>query len=82
MRVWIHARERVEIEPVRVPTNSLGGVPPYSAHQREAVAGPEALHVGEDHGRDVQAGIEGWTVRIKLAFAVPEQHGEAVRGRK
>ena len=46
------------------------------------MAGLDALHVGEDQGRDVQAGIEGWTVRIELAFAVPEQHVEAVRGRK
>jgi hypothetical protein len=38
--------------------------------------------VGEEHGSDVQAGIEGETVRIELAFAVPEQHVEAVRGRK
>jgi hypothetical protein len=38
--------------------------------------------VGEDHGRDIQVRIEGWTVRIELALAVPEQHVEAVRGRK
>ena len=46
------------------------------------MAGLDALHVGEDHGRDIQVRIEGWTVRIELAFAVPEQHVEAVRGRK
>ena len=74
--------ERVEVEPERVRICSLGGVSPCSAHQREVDAGLDALHVGKDHGRDIQAGIEGWTIHIELAFATPEQHGEAVRGRK
>ena len=29
------------------------------------MAGLDALHVGEDHGRDIQVRIEGWTVRIE-----------------
>jgi len=37
--------------------------------------------VGENHGRDIQVGIEGWTVRIERMYAVPGLHGEAVRGR-
>jgi hypothetical protein len=37
--------------------------------------------VGEHLGRDIQVRIEGWSVGIELAFAVPELHGEAVRGR-
>jgi hypothetical protein len=37
--------------------------------------------VGKHQGRDVQAGIEGWSVRIERLYAVPELHGEAVRGR-
>ena len=69
------------VEPKRVRRGSLGGVPPYSAHPSEAVAGLDALHVGEDHGRDIQVRIEGGTVRIEHVFAVPELHGEAVRGR-
>jgi hypothetical protein len=36
--------------------------------------------VGEHHGRDIQVRIEGWSIRIELAFAVPEFHGEATRG--
>jgi hypothetical protein len=39
------------------------------------VAGLDALHVGEDHGRDIQVRIEGGTVRIDHMFAVPELHG-------
>ena len=39
------------------------------------------MHVGEHHGRDIQVRIEGGTVRIERMFAVPELHGEAVRGR-
>ena len=46
----------------RVRSGSLGGVPPQLAHQGEVVAGLDALHVGEDHGRDIQVGIEGGTV--------------------
>ena len=76
-----NARERVEVEPERVRSGRLGGVPPYSAHPSEAVAGLDALHVGEDHGRDIQVRIEGGTVRIERMFAVPELNGEAVRGR-
>jgi hypothetical protein len=44
------------------------------------MAGLDALHVGEDHGGDIQAGIEGWSIRIERPFAVPEFHGEATRG--
>ena len=39
------------------------------------------MHVGEHLGHDIQAGIEGWTVRIERMYAVPGLHGEAVRGR-
>ena len=82
MRKPRDVRDRVEVERARVRSGRLGGVPPQLAHQGEAVAGLDALHVGEDHGRDIQVRIEGWTVRIELAFATPEQHGRAVRGRK
>jgi len=61
--------ERVEVEPERVRRGRLGGFPPQLAHQGEVEAGLDALHVGEDHGRDVQAGIEGWSVRIGRAHA-------------
>jgi len=74
--------ERVEVEPERVRICSLGGVSPCSAHHREVDAGLDALHVGKDQGRDVQVRIEGRTVRIERLYATPEQHGEAVRGRK
>jgi hypothetical protein len=40
------------------------------------VAGLDALHVGEDHGRDIQVRIEGGTVRIERLYAVPELHGD------
>jgi hypothetical protein len=70
-----HARERAEVEPERVRSGRLGGVPPQLAHPSEAVAGFDALHVGEDHGRDIQVRIEGGTVRIDHMFAVPELHG-------
>ena len=69
-------RERVEVEPERVRSGSLGGVPPQLAHQGEVDAGLDALHVGEDHGRDIQVGIEGGTDRIEHVFAVPELHGD------
>jgi hypothetical protein len=36
--------------------------------------------VGEHHGRDIQAGIEGWTARIELALPVPERHGDGAGG--
>ena len=75
-----YVRERVEVERERVRGGRLGGVPPQLAHQREVDAGLDALHVGEDHGRDIQVRIEGWSIRIELAFAVPEFHGEATRG--
>jgi hypothetical protein len=71
----IHVRERVEVEPERVRSGRLGGVPPQLAHPSEVVAGLDALHVGEHHGRDIQVRIEGWTVRIEHMFAVPELHG-------
>jgi len=79
--VFIHVRERVEVEPERVRSGSLGGVPPRLTHQREVDAGLDALHVGEDHGRDIQVWIEGWSIRIERLYAVTELHGEAVRGR-
>jgi hypothetical protein len=69
-------RERVEVEPERVRRGRLGGVPPQLAHHREVDAGLDALHVGEDHGRDIQVRIEGGTVRIEHMFAVPELHGD------
>ena len=68
--------ERVEVEPERVRICSLGGVSPCSAHHREVDAGLDALHVGKDHGRDIQVGIEGWTVRIERMYAVPGLHGD------
>jgi hypothetical protein len=73
-------RERVEVELERVRSGRLGGVPPQLAHPSEAMAGLDALHVGEHQGRDIQAGIEGCSICIELAFAVPEFHGEATRG--
>ena len=79
--VFTHVRERAEVEPERVRSGRLGGVPPQLAHQREAVAGLDALHVGEDLGRDIQVRIEGWSIRIERLYAVPELHGEAVRAR-
>ena len=60
----------------RVRSGRLGGVPPQLAHQREVEAGLDALHVGEDHGRDIQVRIEGGTVRIERLYAVPELHGD------
>ena len=53
-----HARERVEVEPERVRSGRLGGVPPQLADPSEAVAGLDALHVGEHLGRDIQVRIE------------------------
>jgi hypothetical protein len=40
--------------------------------------------VGEDHGGDIQVGIEGGTDRIEHVFAVPELHGGGAgrRGRR
>ena len=40
------------------------------------MAGLDALHVGEHHGRDIQVRIEGGTVRIERLYAVPELHGD------
>ena len=71
----IYARERVKVELERVRSGSLGGVPPQLAHQGEVDAGFDALHVGEDHGGDIQVGIEGGTDRIEHVFTVPELHG-------
>jgi hypothetical protein len=73
--VFIHVRERVAVEPERVRSGRLGGVPPQLAHQREVETGLDTLHVGEDLGRDIRVRIEGWTVRIEHVFAVPELHG-------
>ena len=81
MHVRERVRRRVKVESERVRSGRLGGVPPQLAHPSEAVAGLDALHVGENHGRDIQVGIEGWTVRIERMYAVPGLHGEAVRGR-
>ena len=69
-----------EVERERVRSGRLGGVPPQLAHQGESMAGLDALHVGEHQGRDIQAGIEGWMVRIELALAVPELHGDGAGG--
>ena len=71
-----HVRERVEVEPARVRSGRLGGVPPQLAHPSESAAGPDALHVGEDHGRDIQVRIEGGTVRIERLYVVTELHGD------
>jgi len=57
-RTCCHVRERVEVEPERVRSGRLGGVPPQLAHQREVGAGLDALHVRKDHGRDIYVGIE------------------------
>jgi len=79
-RLFIHVREPAPVEPERVRSGSHGGVLPRVAHPSEVVAGLDALHVGEHHGRDIQAGIEGGTVRIiELTFVVLGRHGEAVR---
>jgi len=69
-------RERAPVELARVRSGRLGGVPPQLAHQGEAVAGLDALHVGEHHSRDIQVRIEGRTVRIERLYAVPELHGD------
>ena len=34
------------------------------------------MHVGVDHGRDIQVRIEGWSIRIERLYAVPELHGD------
>ena len=92
-RVHMHPRPYVEecsyhapgtrrSRTLRVRSGRLGGVPPQLAHHREVDAGLDALHVGEDHGRDIQVRIEGGTVRIELTFVVLGRHVEAVRGRK
>jgi len=65
----IHVRECVEVEPERVRSSRLGGVPPQLAHPSEVVAGLDALDVGEHLGRDIQVRIEGWTVRIERLYA-------------
>ena len=53
-----NATPNVQVEPERVRSCRLGGVPPQLAHPSEAVAGPDALHVGEHLGRDIQVRIE------------------------
>ena len=75
-----HVRERVEVERERVRSGRLRGVPPQLAHHREVDAGLDALHVGEDHGRDIQVRIEGWSIRIELTIAISELHGCAYEG--
>ena len=76
MHVRERVRRRVKVESERVRSGRLGGVPPQLAHPSEAVAGLDALHVGEHHGRDIQVRIEGWSIRIELALSVPELHGD------
>ena len=59
-------RSLLRIESAWIRRGRLRGFPPQLAHQGEVEAGFDALHVGEDHGRDVQAGIEAvgrWTDR-------------------
>ena len=67
-----------QVEPAWIRRGRLRGFPPQLAHQGEVEAGFDALHVGEDHGRDVQAGIEGWSVRIERMLAASELHGRRV----
>jgi hypothetical protein len=70
MRENLPVRLGVEVEPERVSGGRLGGVPPQLAYPSEAVAGPDALHVGEHHGRDIQCGSKvGWYASsLRLPF--------------
>ena len=76
---------RVELELERVRRRRLGGLPPQLAHPSEAVAGPDALHVGEDHGSDIQVGTKRRVVRIGRQHAAdhrifaPTRHGARAR---
>ena len=80
-RVIRSPAERVEVEPERVSRRCLGGVPPQLAHLSEVVAGPDALDVREDHGRDIQVRIEARLVLIDLTIAASKLHGR-LRGRE
>ena len=72
-----------KVEPARVPSRKLRGVPPQLTHCGEPDAGPDALHVREDRGRDIQVGIERGLVRVELALTALELHGGvALRGRE
>ena len=70
-----------KVEPARVPSRKLRGVPPQLTHLGEPDAGPDALHVREDHGRDIQVGIERGLVRVELALTASELHGGVARAR-
>ena len=70
-----------KVEPARVPSRKLRGVPPQLTHLGEPEAGPDALHVREDHGRDIQVGIERGLVRVDLALTPTELHGGVARAR-
>jgi len=63
------------VEPERVRRGSLGGVPPQRADLGEVEAGLDALHVGKDHGSDVQVRIEDRLVRIGYPHAGFGRHG-------
>jgi hypothetical protein len=67
------------VEPKRVRRGSLGGVPPQLADLGEVEAGQDALHVGEDHGSDVQVRIEDRAVRIGYPNAGFGRHGCVAR---
>ena len=70
-----------KVEPARVPSRKLRGVPPQLTHLGEPEAGRDALHVREDHGRDIQVGIERGLVRVDLALTASELHGGVARAR-
>ena len=74
-------RTRVEVELERVRSGRLGGLPPQLADHGEAVAGLDALHVGEHHGRDVQAGIEDRLPRIGCRHVARGRNGDVARVR-
>ena len=80
-RPRIQVRERVGVERARVRSGRLGGVPPQLADQAEVDAGLDALHVGEDHGRDVQAGIEDRLPRIGCRHVARGRDGDVARVR-
>ena len=76
-----HVRERAEVEPERVRSGRLGGFPPRLAHPSEAMAGPDALHVGEDHGRDIHAGIKDRLPRIGCRHVARGRNGDVARAK-